>query len=534
MIDLDNVSFSYGDDSEPVLHEISLHITEAELCLVMGPTGCGKSTLLGLLNGLVPHFTGGTLTGTICVAGRSIAQHRPRDLSDVIGVVGQDTAAGFVTDTVEDELAYGMESLGLDPQTMRRRVEETLDLLGLVDLRRRSLATLSSGQQQRVAIGSVLTTHPQVLVLDEPTSALDPPAAEEALAILQRLAHDVGITVVIAEHRLERVVHFADRVIYLQQDRQHMVGVPESVLAHSSIAPPVVELGRALGWDPLAMSVRDARRRVRELALPRDNGGLHRSGAASTEPVIIAEGLTVAYGGIPALRDIDLRVCAGDVVALMGRNGAGKSSLLRAATGLVKPTAGRVTLGGCDPSLLKPAELIQTVGFVPHDPGELLIADTVAEECALADRDARVPDGYCQALLEELIGDIDLASHPRDLSEGQRLALVVAIQLASTPPVLLLDEPTRGLDYPAKRRLTHHLQSLASRGHAIVVATHDVELAAAVATRTVVLADGEIVMDGETASVITSSPAFAPQIAKIFSPLTYLTVEQVTQALDVA
>jgi energy-coupling factor transporter ATP-binding protein EcfA2 len=232
VIRFEQVTVTYGGLDRPVLAGVDLHVPEGELALVVGPTGVGKSTLLRCVNGLVPHFSGGTLLGRVTVAGRDTRTHPPRELADVVGVVGQDPLAGFVTDVVEDELAYGMESLGLAPQVMRKRVEETLDLLGLADLRDRPLRTLSGGQRQRVAIGSVLTTHPQVLVLDEPTSALDPAAAEEVLAALQRLVHDLGLTVLLAEHRLERVVQYADRVVRLDGLGLPVVsGDPARVLA---------------------------------------------------------------------------------------------------------------------------------------------------------------------------------------------------------------------------------------------------------------------------------------------------------------
>ena len=237
-------------------------VDEGELCLVVGRTGSGKSTLLGAINGLVPHFTGGQLAGRVIVDGRDTRDHPPRELADVVGVVGQDPLAGFVTDTVEEELAYAMEQLAVPPAVMRKRVEETLDLLGIAELRRRPLRTLSGGQQQRVAIGAVLTAHPRVLVLDEPTSALDPTAAEEVLAAITRLVHDLGITVVVAEHRLERVVQYADRLVLLTGDGAAVAGPPADVLVDSPVAPPVVELGRLAGWAPLPLSVRDARRRA--------------------------------------------------------------------------------------------------------------------------------------------------------------------------------------------------------------------------------------------------------------------------------
>ena len=215
MIRFEDVSVTYDGAAEPAVRGVDFEVPEGELVLLVGPSGVGKSTVLGAVGGLVPHFTGGTLRGRVTVAGRDTRTHQPRELADVVGTVGQDPLSHFVTDTVEDELAYGMESLGLAPDVMRRRVEETLDLLGLADLRDRPIATLSGGQQQRVAIGSVLTPHPRVLVLDEPTSALDPAAAEEVLAVLQRLVHDLGTTVLMAEHRLERVVQYADQVALL-------------------------------------------------------------------------------------------------------------------------------------------------------------------------------------------------------------------------------------------------------------------------------------------------------------------------------
>ncbi|WP_141746194.1 ABC transporter ATP-binding protein, partial [Streptomyces sp. EN16] len=261
MIRFERVSVRYEGTERPTLSGVDLTVPEGELVLLVGPSGVGKSTLLGTVSGLVPHFTGGLLSGRVTVGGRDTRTHKPRELADLVGTVGQDPLAHFVTDTVEDELAYGMESLGLAPDVMRRRVEETLDLLGLAELRDRPIATLSGGQQQRVAIGSVLTPHPRVLVLDEPTSALDPAAAEEVLAVLQRLVHDLGTTVLMAEHRLERVVQYADQVILLPAPgAPPVMGPPAEIMKVSPVRPPVAELGLLAGWDPLPLSVRDARR----------------------------------------------------------------------------------------------------------------------------------------------------------------------------------------------------------------------------------------------------------------------------------
>ncbi|MFI1224844.1 MULTISPECIES: ABC transporter ATP-binding protein [unclassified Streptomyces] len=555
MITFDQVSVEYDGADEPVLRDVNLVVDEGELCLVVGHTGVGKSTLLGAVNGLVPHFTGGTLYGTVTVDGRDTAGHPPRELADVVGVVGQDPLDGFVTDTVEEELAYAMEQLAIAPAVMRKRVEETLDLLGLADLRHRALYELSGGQQQRVAIGSVLTAHPRVLVLDEPTSALDPTAAEEVLAAVTRLVHDLGVTVLLAEHRLERVVQYADRVIHLPGDGRVVSGPPSEIFTASSIAPPIVELGRAAGWSPLPLSVRDARRAARPLrtALEATAPPPVRPVPAAPGPDLLrARGVTVAYRGVPAVREVDLDLRAGEVTALMGRNGSGKSSLLWALQGSGPRTSGTVGVGrdgsgepgpakGRDPKSVSAAEARRLVGLVPQTPTDLLYLESVEQELDQADTesatggDDRGPTGAtgpsARAILDRLTPGIDGATHPRDLSEGQKLALVLAIQLTAAPRVLLLDEPTRGLDYRAKTQLIAMVDELAAEGRSVVISTHDVEFAARAADRVVVLAEGDIVADGPTTEVIVASPVFAPQVAKILSPLPYLTVDQVAAVL---
>ncbi|MGM7440430.1 ABC transporter ATP-binding protein [Streptomyces tunisiensis] len=541
------------DAARPAVRDVDLEVPEGELVLVVGPSGVGKSTVLGAVGGLVPHFTGGTLRGRVTVAGRDTRTHKPRELADVVGTVGQDPLSHFVTDTVEDELAYGMESLGLAPDVMRRRVEETLDLLGLADLRDRHISTLSGGQQQRVAIGSVLTPHPKVLVLDEPTSALDPAAAEEVLAVLQRLVHDLGTTILMAEHRLERVVQYADQVVLLPGPGERpWMGAPADVMAASPVCPPVVELGRLAGWSPLPLTVRDARRRAAPLrerlegrrpepdtaaartAAParRLFGRAKKENTGAPEPVAQARSLAVRRDRVQALTRVDLTVSPGETVALMGRNGAGKSTLLGALVGLVAPSSGSVRTGGAVPHRTRPRDLVRKVGLVPQEPRDLLYADTVAAECAAADRDAEAEPGTCRALLGELLPSVADDMHPRDLSEGQRLTLALAVVLTARPPLLLLDEPTRGLDYAAKARLTAILRRLAAEGHAIVMATHDVELAAELAHRVVLLAEGEVIADGPSAAVVVASPAFAPQVAKILAPQPWLTVGQVKEALE--
>ncbi|MYT05479.1 MULTISPECIES: ATP-binding cassette domain-containing protein, partial [Streptomyces] len=432
---------------------------------------------------------------------------------------------------------------------------------------------LSGGQQQRVAIGSVLTPHPDVLVLDEPTSALDPAAAEEVLAVLQRLVHDLGTTVLMAEHRLERVIQYADQVALLPAPRAPLrVGTPAEMMAVSPVYPPVVDLGRLAGWAPLPLTVRDARRRAEGLrnrlagrvptgnapaaadggtalpgppanesetggaggnhGTPRRRRAFHNRSTPQAPNLADVTALSVCRAHVQALRHIDLTITPGETIALMGRNGAGKSTLLNSLVGLVAPSTGTVRVSGAPPHRTPPRDLVRRVGLVPQEPRDLLYADTVAAECHAADTDAHAAPGTCRALVTDLLPGVTDDTHPRDLSEGQRLALALAVVLTARPPLLLLDEPTRGLDYAAKARLVRLLQELAAGGHAIMLATHDVELAAELAHRVILLADGEVIADGPVTDVITSSPSFAPQVSKILAPQRWLTVPQVRKALS--
>ncbi len=533
MITFDRFSFWYAGRQVPTLEAVDLRIGDGEFALVTGRTGSGKSTLLRAVNGLVPHFTGGHVEGRVVSVGRDTRDFPPREFADRVGLVGQDPLAGFVTDTVEEELAYGMEQLAVSPQVMRRRVEEVLDLLGMAPLRSRPLRYLSGGEQQRVAIGAVLTSTPKVLVLDEPTSALDPAAAEDTLSAVLRLVHDVGVTVLAAEHRLERVLEYADRLIVVDE-RRVCDGHPSELMRTAPLAPPVVQLGRLAGWKPLPMSVRDARRRASTLradlaAVPLPT----RSEVGDARDGLVARRVTVTYGKTVAVRAVDVDLRPGEVVALMGRNGSGKSSLLEALQGALRRSHGSVTVAGSDPARIDRSQAAGLVALVPQQASDLLFADTVEAECRLSDDASRMPSGTTRAVLDELLADesVPNASHPRDLSDGQRLALVLGIQLVCRPRVLLLDEPTRGLDYDAKGRLSSRLSALARSGLAVMVATHDVEFAAYASSRVLVLAGGELITNTATSAALTASPVFAPQVAKVLAPVPLLTVDDVAQAM---
>ncbi len=558
MIEFAGLTYSYPDPDPdhgavPVLDDLSLRIEEGSFVLVIGPSGAGKSTLLRCINGLVPHFYGGTIQGQIRVAGRDPIALAPRGMSETVGFVFQDPEAQAVFDVVEDELTFAMENLGLPLETMQVRAEEALDQLHIAHLRRRQLSELSGGERQRVAIASVLTLQPEVLVLDEPTSQLDPQAAEEVLDTLVKLNHDLGLTIILSEHRLERVVQYADQAIYMPGPGQApLVGPPRQVLAQVPLVPPLVELGKRLGWSPLPLTIKEARRHVRApdrqtaageglstppegrgLAAPREEAAPAAGASESLHevraPAIAIEGLRFAYNGHLVLRGIDLKVQAGEFVAVMGRNGTGKTTLLKQCIGLLKPDGGRVHVLGHDTGRTPVEILAQQVGYVPQNPNALLFADSVGEELAFTRRAQGLSPSDDAPLLRTVGLEGMRDRYPRDLSAGERQRVALAAVLVSDPSLILLDEPTRGLDYDQKAALVGFLQAQKRRGKTVVMVTHDVELVAQCAERVILLGDGDIAVDGPVRTVMTGSQVFASQVNKLFRDPRYLTVDDVVE-----
>jgi len=510
------VAYDAETDGAPeAVADVDLQLDDGEIALLVGPSGSGKSTLLRTTNGLVPHSSGGRFRGEVLVFGRSTRTNRPRDLADVVGFVHQDPEAQFVVDRVEHDVAFALENLGMDETAMRRRVEEVLDALGIAHLRDRSPATLSGGERQRAAVAGALAAAPAALVLDEPTAMLDPQGADDVMAALSRLNADLGTTVLLTEHRLERAGPLADVAVRLEHGRIVDRGAPRQVVAGYPGAPTVTHLGRVLGWDPLPLTVREARSAAKTRPGPPASAA-RRSVAAPGDVLLAVDGVKVALGGRVVLQQVDLQVRAGEVVVVLGRNGSGKTTLLRVLGGLQQPDEGR-------------RRAPRTVGLVPQDPSGLLSAATVRAELLQTLRLRRLADDGAVARWLERLGIAHLADRdPRSLSSGERQRVAVAAIVVAEPDVLLLDEPTRGIDAPSADALETALLAMAAEGRGAVLATHDVELAARCATRALVLAEGEVVADGDAHDVLAGS-LFAPQVLRVMPP--HLTAAEVEAAL---
>jgi energy-coupling factor transport system ATP-binding protein len=533
IITFEEVTYAYPESAAPALREIDWRVAPGEFVTITGPSGSGKSTLLRCLNGLTPHFSGGTFDGVVTVAGHDTRHYTPRALARVTGFVFQDPEAQFVTSRVDDELAFGMEQLGVPPLTMRKRVEEVLDLLGIAALRDREIATLSGGERQRVAVAAALALQPEILALDEPTSQLDPWGAEEVLAALTRLNDDLGLTIVLAEHRLERVVSHADRLTLLDRDgRIAADGRPRDLLAEAdpALLPALLALGRRLDWQPLPLTIKEGRAaQRRDAALGRVPAPAPPDPPVPAGPPILAlQHVSAGWGQRRVLREIDLEVRPGELVALMGRNGSGKTTLLRLVAGLHRPTSGRVLLDGVDTARLHPAEIAQTTGYLPQNPSALFFAETLRDELAFTVKHKRGAVANPEKTLSGLGLAHAMERNPRDLSGGERERAALAAVLVGAPRVLLLDEPTRGMDAARKRALAATLTRLREEGVAILLATHDVELVAEVATRVVLIGDGRVVADGGPRAVLSGSLTFATAINKLYGD-GFLTPEDILQ-----
>jgi len=504
----DGVTYAYPGAPVPALRDVSFAVEPGEFVVVAGASASGKSTVVRAACGLAPHFHGGSFRGRVVTGGLDTREHGPGELAAVCGTLFQDPETQVVLGTVRSELAFGLENRGLAPAAIARGVEEAALALGVAGLLDRPVHELSGGELQRVALAAALAGRPELVLLDEPTSQLDPVAGDELVWFLRRLNEEWGTAVVLVEHRLERCLGAADRVLAFADGALACDAPPRAFLewaaAHEpALQTPSARLFARAGLHPPPSGVKEARATLRAHGLLPKGSDLaieHGAGKQDLTPGgALTPGVALALdgvwhelrGGRALLRGASLALAPGARVALMGRNGAGKSTLLRHAAGLLRPTRGRVRASG-------------RVALLLQHPGDYVLHDRVGDEAPAA---ARALAGL----------DVLADRHPRDLSGGERqkLALAVVLGAGEPPPVLLLDEPTRGMDRAAKGDLAGRLRALAARGTAVLVATHDAEFAAAFAERVVLLADGRPIADAPAAEVLAGGWWFATETARV-------------------
>lgn len=516
MIEFSSLSYRYPDAEMNALQAIDLSVDANETLLLTGLSGSGKSTLLRVINGLVPHFFGGVFSGKAVIDDQNTRTSSPAKLSGVVGTVFQEPRNRFLTSSVEDEVAFGLELAGTPGMEIHKRVSELIERFDLGPLMGRKLDQLSAGEQQRVAIAAALGRVPKILLLDEPTSQLDPTSTHVVLEWVSELGANYGLTTIIAEHRMDRLIEIVDRIAYLSETGSlQVVGSPEKVIPQVPLAP---SLARAM--EKLGLSVNLGTETHQELVehlsrIPKRHEILSPKG---TEPVLASKGIKHNYNGIPALNDVGIDLLPGEIVAVVGHNGAGKSTLLRCLIGLISPDSGEVFIEG---ELMKGrsvTDFARKVAYVPQWPSALLFADTVGDELlfTLQNHGMELNPPLDPTELLTQFGLLDLRHrYPRDLSAGQRQRVALASVLITKPQIILLDEPTLGMDPQTQANLSRLLKTWSSQGAAILIATHDVEFAAAYTDRVIILEKGRIEADGPTSETLFSKPHLQTSLQRL-------------------
>jgi energy-coupling factor transport system ATP-binding protein len=524
MIRVTDLSFRFGE-ADALFQRVNIEVGRGEFALVCGPTGSGKSTFLRCLNGLAPHFTGGNLRGRIEVDGQDFTGAKPHVFAPLVGFVNQQPEGAFVADTVEGELVYGMEQLGLSREVMAVRLESIVKRFALQELMQNSLTELSGGQQQRVAIASAIAGGQQILILDEPTSALDADVSAEIIGLLRKLATEEGITILLAEHRLERALPQVDSVIVVHGDGSVTKQLPTDAIREYRLVPPVVELSRILEIKPACLTSDDSR--LRSKATPsHDTSAVKQPKEFIGEAALSVRDIAVSYAGQTAVEDVSFELERGQVLAIMGANGSGKTSLLWAIQASGQRTSGTATTPWGETLKLSTEERLCALTLVPQRASDLLFLGSVSAELADSDAFAKASTNTTASLFQRFAGRVNPSNHPRDLSAGQQLALVLAIQLAKDAGILLLDEPTRGLDYEAKRQLARIIGELRQAGKAIAVATHDVEFAAQIATDVLVLDGGRVSQTGKPEQIFGFDGPLPSEVSKALGVKGLFTISQ--------
>lgn len=512
---IENLIYYYPGSHRPAMNNISLQVEEGELLLVAGGSGSGKSSLARVLAGLIPDFYGGRFGGKIFFRGKEIDKAGRQSLAREVGMVFQDPEKQLVMTSVEAEIAFGLENLGLPQDEMSRRVAEVMSFLDLAALRQEFTAVLTGGQKQKLALASVLAMQPQVLVLDEPTSQLDPVAAEDFFNLIKHLNEELGITIILIEQRLERCFHLADRVVLMEDGRVTYVGTPEQAArwaAKREIAyvPPVARFFARMGFNSVPVTVKEGRRLLRsnhfkhqEITIPKPSGS-----SLPGEPVLTMKNVWFTYpNGKEALQNVNCQITAGEMLAVMGANGSGKTTLLKTMAGLLIPGRGQVQ---------ENYPRAGSVAYLPQNPNDYLFKETVEEELLFTLNNFGLKD---DGIIEELLERLHLSGcckvNPRDLSSGERQRAALAAVLVTRPRLLLLDEPTRGMDYTLKAELGGLLTGLCREGVSVVLVTHDVEFAAEYASRVLLMFNGRIVSCGPKHQIFGQSVFYTTQIGKM-------------------
>jgi energy-coupling factor transport system ATP-binding protein len=543
MIEIKTLTFRYNQENTDALRDISLNIGDGEFILLTGNSGSGKSTFVRTFNGLVPHFYGGKIRGSILINGKNPLDLSVRAMAEEVGYVFQIPDNQIVMNMVENEIVFGMENLHFPIDIIKKRLEETLDAVGIAHLRNRNPNELSGGEKQKVAIASILCLHPKILVLDEPTSELDPKSAEEILTLLQKLNNELGMTIILIEHRTERILPFIDRIILMEEGKIILDNTPQEFFLQiqSQIGisiPPIVEFFKHLKHPHLPLNIKESRQVLRDkfnsLRINTERYNTlqqrwqqYRSQNNLGEEVLATKSLYYAYNRADnAIEDLSLTFNANEFVAIIGRNGSGKSTFLKLLTGLLSPKKGQIFLRSKKLNKIKPEDQITEFGYLFQNPSLHFYHDTVFEEVEFVLKNKGMPSEKRKVAVTTILQKLGLEryaqSYPRYLSVGEQQRVALASIMVAEPKILLLDEPTHGMDFSQKHDFFQLMEAFRQAGGLVIMVSHDIETIARYAHRVIILSDGKIVVDDETHNVLSNAMMFSPQINRLIQNFTHL------------
>ncbi|MFH1184253.1 MAG: ABC transporter ATP-binding protein [Chloroflexota bacterium] len=493
-LEVEVLTFRYRDRDAPAIHGISFSASAGEVLLIAGASGCGKTTLIRAINGLVPRSYKGELAGKVRVYGEDTADWKLATVSQRVGTVLQDPERQILGTKVLNEVAFGLENLGLGRAEIRERVEESLALLRISELGDRDTFSLSGGEKQKVALAGVLAMRPSILLLDEPLASLDPASARDSLDMVRRLANE-GMTVLMVEHRVEDVLRIQpERLMFMSEGEIRYLG-------------PVTGLSDAVDYREIKLPAGDIVARARSDPAPRPLTILPGvSASAADRPLVRFENVSFGYEGADdILRGINLEIRRGDVIAILGANGAGKTTLVKHAIGLLKPKSGRVLVGGRDTTEASVAEIASTLGYVFQSPSHMLFAPTVHEELEFGPTNLQHPKAEIEKEVKEALTIMNLAERENDpplaMSFGQQKRVSIAAILAMRSRILVMDEPTAGQDYQNYMNFMDSILQMPGFS-AVLFITHDVDLAVIYANRVLLVAGGRLIADGRPEDVL--------------------------------
>ncbi len=520
-ITVENFCYTYPEQKYPALNNISFSLERGEILLLLGRSGSGKSTLGKALAGSVPYFYGGTVSGQVKIDSIPLEKMEHNLRSQTVGMVFQYPEKQLILNKVHREVAFGLENTGVPEETIRRRVFEAMQFTGITPLADRDIDSLSGGQKQKVAIASALAFFPSCIVLDEPVSQLDPLAAEEILHLIRKINEELGITVILIEQRTGKCFELADKVAFMENGHLSFLGTVQNFFKsehkeYEPFFPEYIRLFRKIGVKSTPLGIKNARAVLETLPSPKILSSSQPPRKEVVEPIFQIKKLSCGYGNITGLKNFSASIQKGECISLLGANGAGKSTLLKTLVGL-KQYQGSIQIQGMELKKIKQKELAKTIGYVSQNPDDYLTQDTVQEELLFTARHLKVenPSEAVDRVLNLLKLKEYEKQNPKDLSGGQKQRVAIGSALVASPKILLLDEPTRGIDVPLKQALANLLKTLNKSGVTILLVTHDVEFACAISNRFWILYQGELLADGPKNDVFSGSLYYTTAIHKL-------------------